>query len=464
MSLSHHVLKITLVIIFASSGLLRAEESSFWQKHVIDDSQNGADGVKAKDIDGDGDLDLIAGWEESGQVAIYTNPGDQKTIRKSWQKVTVAQPGDIEGVAFGDFDNDGSEDAVSFSEGQAKKVSLHFAPANIGQYQQEELWTSVSTPAPALKWMDGKAFDVNQDGWLDIIVAAKSSKSVKAALTEIDWLDIIVAAKSSVSAKAAQAEIDWLDIIVAAKSSISARATQTEIGWLESPGVTSSRVRNGASWTYHKIGNVGWTMSLELVDIDVDGDLDLFITDRTGPHKGARWLVNPGPGKALSKKWRDKRISHITTAMFSDIGSFFGEDLGILVASRHSNELNFYYKEYDYWASKKIIWNNKANDIGGDLKAAKVFDVDQDGLDDIVITTTEKLAKTIMGVSNSHVYWLKNPGSFQKRWDVLPIAVRHGQKFDDIVLIDIDQDGDKDILTTEERARLGVIWYENPYY
>jgi hypothetical protein len=29
-------------------------------------------------------------------------------------------------------------------------------------------------------------------------------------------------------------------------------------------------------------------------------------------------------------------------------------------------------------------------------------------------------------------------------------------------LVDLDGDGDLDVLTCEERAGLGVIWYENP--
>ena len=37
-----------------------------------------------------------------------------------------------------------------------------------------------------------------------------------------------------------------------------------------------------------------------------------------------------------------------------------------------------------------------------------------------------------------------------------------GVKFDLIQLLDLDQDGDLDLLTCEERDNLGVIWYENP--
>ncbi|HBM76648.1 MAG TPA: VCBS repeat-containing protein, partial [Verrucomicrobiales bacterium] len=37
-----------------------------------------------------------------------------------------------------------------------------------------------------------------------------------------------------------------------------------------------------------------------------------------------------------------------------------------------------------------------------------------------------------------------------------------GSKFDLIELIDLDEDGDLDVVTCEELAGLGLIWYENP--
>ena len=67
------------------------------------------------------------------------------------------------------------------------------------------------------------------------------------------------------------------------------------------------------------------------------------------------------------------------------------------------------------------------------------------------------------------VYWLseaskgaKNDGELQ-RWNFNDISGNtKGIKFDRIELLDLDHDGDLDLLTCEERDNLGVIWYENP--
>ena len=47
-------------------------------------------------------------------------------------------------------------------------------------------------------------------------------------------------------------------------------------------------------------------------------------------------------------------------------------------------------------------------------------------------------------------------------WDAHEISGPEGSKFDLVQLLDLDEDGDLDVLTCEERDNLGVIWYENP--
>ena len=44
----------------------------------------------------------------------------------------------------------------------------------------------------------------------------------------------------------------------------------------------------------------------------------------------------------------------------------------------------------------------------------------------------------------------------------LDISGSDGVKHDLVELLDLDGDGDLDVLTCEERKNLGVFWYENP--
>jgi hypothetical protein len=47
-------------------------------------------------------------------------------------------------------------------------------------------------------------------------------------------------------------------------------------------------------------------------------------------------------------------------------------------------------------------------------------------------------------------------------WWQWSLAGAPGVKFDLLQLLDLDGDGDLDVLTCEEADGLGVVWYENP--
>jgi len=60
--------------------------------------------------------------------------------------------------------------------------------------------------------------------------------------------------------------------------------------------------------------------------------------------------------------------------------------------------------------------------------------------------------------------WMKYANSpAEQNWTAFDIAGLSGTKFDLVQPVDLDGDGDLDVMTTEETERLGVIWYENPF-
>ena len=86
-------------------------------------------------------------------------------------------------------------------------------------------------------------------------------------------------------------------------------------------------------------------------------------------------------------------------------------------------------------------------------KAVARGDIDLDGRIDVVHTANNGGDRTKPGVC-----WIR-AGSGNQAFD---ISGPEGIKFDRIELLDLDGDGDLDVITCEERDNLGVIWYENP--
>ena len=74
-----------------------------WERHTIDQSSKGADGVRLMDVNGDGLLDVATGWEEGGVVRAYINPGPKKS-KAEWPAVTVGRVKSAEDAVFFDVD------------------------------------------------------------------------------------------------------------------------------------------------------------------------------------------------------------------------------------------------------------------------------------------------------------------------------------------------------------------------
>ena len=91
--------------------------------------------------------------------------------------------------------------------------------------------------------------------------------------------------------------------------------------------------------------------------------------------------------------------------------------------------------------------------LGGDRGLApKMWEIGGGPEIDLVLTC-ENAKGDLSGV------WWCEPGPDPAWHDISGAA---GVKFDRIELLDLDADGDLDVITCEERDNLGVFWYENP--
>ena len=374
-------------------SLTTSTQAETWKRHVIDDSAEGADGVRLQDIDQNGKQDIATGWEEAGLVRAYLHPGFDR-VQQRWPQVTVGKVPKPEDAVFCDLDQDGRFDLISCCEGRTKSVFVHWGPKDAGQLLTPSSWTTEAIPALAgqQQWMFCAPGQLDGVGGPDLIVGSKGKNA--------------------------------------------------SISLLINP--ETSRHLN--EWQVIQLRDSGWIMSIQLHDMNDDGWVDILLSDRRGPRRGVYWLQNPGVEQVTNPEaWREHLIGgQDHEAMFLDRFDFDADGRPeILTATQQGQLLLFSYQDGNW--SAQTIELPKGFRRG---KGVAAGDIDKNGSVDFAVTTED-----------GSVAWYRNT---ERGWQVEPISTGDGIKFDRAELLDLDGDGDLDLLTCEERTKLGLIWYENP--
>jgi hypothetical protein len=407
-------LAVALAAWLEAPGLIGGERPSRgapWARHVIDDRSRGADGVRLGDVNGDGRPDVVTGWEQGGVTRVYLHPGHE-VVQKPWPAVTVGKTPSVEDAVFADLDGDGRADVVSSCEGRTRTMFVHWAPNDPGAYLDPERWTTDPIPASRnrMMWMFCIPTQVDGEHGVDLVAAGKGP--------------------------------------------------DCQIGWWQSP----EDPRELDQWKWHPISPAGWVMSLRVADMDSDGDLDVVTSDRKGPSRGCRWLENPGTGPAQAGPWQNHPIGgEDHEVMFLTLADLDADGQQDVLCATRDNGLLFFRRlsePPDAWKQHTIPMPGNV----GTGKAVEVGDLDGDGTPDLVFSCENARG------DRSGVLWLSCGGApTEDAWTAHEISGPAGIKFDRMELLDLDGDGDLDVLACEEsqpapghRQGLGVFWYENP--
>ena len=378
--------------------------ASGWTRHTVDATSQGADGVRLADVNGDGLSDIATGWEQGNLIRVYLHPGVEN-VKRPWPHVTVGRVGDPEDAVFADLDGDGAMDVISSCEGQTRTVFIHWAPSERERYADERAWETTALLVTQQKqaWMFSLPMDINGDGQIDLVVGSKGSNA--------------------------------------------------SIGWLRSP----EDPRNTSAWTFHNLYDASWIMSLQAHDMDGDQDLDILASNRKGRNPGILWLENPGAKEAATHSaWVEHRVDPSDRqVMFLTTGTFLPDQPEIVCATSGKG-IARYARGHGNWGNWKLTEVAMPPHYGRG-KGVAIGDINLDGRRDIVFSC-DSAHGDLSGVG-----WLSyRESATETEWEDHEISGAAGTKFDRIELMDIDGDGDLDVLTCEETENLGVIWYENP--
>ncbi|MBN1824271.1 MAG: VCBS repeat-containing protein [Endomicrobiales bacterium] len=142
-----------------------------WARHSIDDDLKTSRCIRIVDFDKDGNMDILAGGQESALVAWYKNPGD--TNKNKWERIVIDEftfyPNGGQAI---DIDNDGDLDVVM--AGSEKPGSN---TGNVVWYEnngnpEKGLWSKHKIYSSLEGCFEASAGDLDNDGDIDVAVTA----------------------------------------------------------------------------------------------------------------------------------------------------------------------------------------------------------------------------------------------------------------------------------------------------
>ena len=363
-----------------------------WTSRDINTAANGAEAVHVGDIDGDGDLDVVAALYNDNQVAWYENDGTPSDGGWTHHTVKDYSGNGIEDVFVADIDDDGDLDIIS-ADGSGDKILYHINDGTPGN----GAWSTntVISGSDADGAMSVHVADIDVDGDLDIVAALFMTSHVvwienDGSPNNGGWTshDVVSSSSSKESYDVTVADIDGdgdLDILEADQSN--------KIYWYENDGTPGD-----GTWSMTKIkGGVTDAHVVATADLDNDGDIDVISAAYTGGK--VLWHVNDGsPGDAV---WTTYEIATPTkpTSLFP-VDIDYDGDIDIVSSAETGSSANGKVRWYVNdtpdagWTTKNI-----ASSIN---RPASTFVADMDGDGNLDVVSA--------AYAGDEINWYENSG------------------------------------------------------
>ena len=382
--------------------------------HTVTTSARPVVSVFAVDVDGDGDMDVLSASLNDDRIAWYENDGDQ-----NYTAHTISTSADeARSVFAADVDGDGDMDVLSASEHDDK----------IAWYENDgdQNFSShiISTSADAA-WAVFAA-DVDGDGDTDVLSASNWDNTI--AWYENDGDQNFTPHTISTSAHGAWSvfatDLDGdgdLDVL-------SASERDDKIAWYENDGEES--------FTTHAISvSADEARSVFVADVDGDGDMDVL--SASARDDKIAWYENDG----VTNFTAHTIVTSADGAQFVCATDLDGDgDIDVLSASEHDDKIAWYENDGSEGFTDITIATSAAEAL-----AVLAADLDGDG--------------DLDAISAAHGYgivWYENdPAGYFPAHTIAAVA-----KAVTLHVADVDGDGDQDILSAPDGNRR-IVWYEN---
>ena len=231
--------------------------------------------------------------------------------------------------------------------------------------------------------------------------------------------------------------------------------TPDAVSWSEGPGLVAwlNTAGNATVWQELPIGASGRASRITLGDVDLDGDLDVFVTSNAEDGDGMAWYEQPDDGGAWTAHPIDPTLQgqYVTGSLADLDGDGDLDTFGVVTTFQGGVQTRLVWHanggDGTSWTSEEILLPGSSTSVRCDAAA----DMDSDGDLDLV------------GVLylDATVFWLENGADWALHSIADPAAISLP---DDVEPFDADLDCDPDLAVLARDLALsddGLFWYEN---